>query len=175
VSRPSEISTTPRSLKWKILCDARIIMLDGDACEIHGSGFPGVKGFGSGFGQWAPQPWGEAITKQFVHGAVDQAVALESALAKLRRPQRIVVLHYLPIWDTVMGEPSEIFAFLGSSRLAEPSNRYAVTAVFHGHAHHGTLEGQTTGGASLQCRSAATPQDVSRPPFRLIEIPMTPQ
>jgi predicted phosphodiesterase len=31
---------------WKILCDAGIIMLDGDACEIHGIGFAGVKGFG---------------------------------------------------------------------------------------------------------------------------------
>jgi hypothetical protein len=125
--------------------------------------------------QWALQPWGEAITKQFVHEAVNEAVELESALAKLRTPQRIVVLHYSPIRDTVVGEPPEIFAFLGSSRLEEPLNRYAVTAVFHGHAHHGTPEGQTTGGASLQCRSAATPQDVSRPPFRLIEIPMTPQ
>ena len=42
--------------------------------------------------QWALQPWGEAITKQFVY----EAVGLESALAKLRTPQRIVVLHYSP-------------------------------------------------------------------------------
>ncbi len=102
---------------------------------------------------------------QFVHEAVDEAVELESALAKLRTPQRIVVLHYSPIRDTVVGEPPEIFAFLGSSRLEEPLNRYAVTAVFHGHAHHGTLEGQTTGGIpGLQCRCAAAPQGLSRPP-----------
>jgi hypothetical protein len=56
---------------WKILCDVGILMLDGDACEIHGIGFTGVKGFGGGFGQWVLQPWGEAITKQFVHEAVD--------------------------------------------------------------------------------------------------------
>ena len=66
---------------------------------------------------------------------------LESALAKLWRPQRIVVLHYLPIWDTVVGEPSEIFAFLSSSQLEELLNRHAVTAVFHGYAHHGTSAG----------------------------------
>ena len=41
---------------WKILCDAGIIMLNGDACEIHGIGFAGVKGFGGGFGQWALRP-----------------------------------------------------------------------------------------------------------------------
>ena len=62
---------------------------------------------------------------------------------------RIVVLHYAPIRDTVVGEPPEIFAFLGSSRLEEPLNRSAVTAVFHGHAHHGSLEGQTTGGVPV--------------------------
>ena len=61
-------------------------------------------------------------------------------------PQCIVVLHYSPIRDTGVGELPEIFAFLGSSRLEEPLNCYAVTAVFHGHAHHGTAEGHTTGG-----------------------------
>src|SRR5207248_169545 len=110
------------------------------------------------------------------YGQVDEAVELESALAKLRTPQRIVVLHYSPIRDTVMGEPPEIFAFLGSSRLEEPLNRYAVTAVFHGHAHHGTLEGQTTGGIPVY--NVAVPllhkAFPDRPPFRLVEIPVTP-
>ena len=107
----------------------------------------------------------------------DEAVELESALAKLRAPQRIVVLHYSPIRDTVVGEPPEIFAFLGSSRLAEPLNRYAATAVFHGHAHHGTPEGHTTGGVPVY--NVAVPllhkMYPDRPPFRLVEIPVTPQ
>ena len=111
---------------WQILCDAGIIMLNGDACEVRGVGFAGVKGFGGGFGQWALQAWGKATTKQFVREAVDEALELESALAKLRTPQRIVLLHYSPIRDTVVGEPPEIFAFLGSSRLEEPLNRYSV-------------------------------------------------
>ena len=34
------------------------------------------------------------------------------------------MLHYAPIRATVEGEPPEIFAFLGSSRLEEPLNRY---------------------------------------------------
>ena len=149
---------------WKILCDAGIIMLDGDACELHGIGFADVKGFGGGFGQWALQPWGETTTKQFVHEAVNEAVDLESALAKLRTPQRIVVLH-------------SIFAFLGSSRLEEPLNRYAVTAVCHGHAHHGSPEGQTTAGVPVY--NVAVPllhkTYPDRLPFRLVEIPVTPQ
>ena len=58
-------------------------------------------------------------------------------------------MHYAPIVETVKGEPAEIFPFLGSSRLEEPVNRYGVTAVFHGHAHNGSLEGRTLGGTAV--------------------------
>ena len=58
-------------------------------------------------------------------------------------PTRVVVMHYAPIRATVVGEPEEIHAFLGCSRLEEPLGRNAVAAVFHGHAHRGTLEGKT--------------------------------
>jgi len=160
----------------QILCDAGIIMLDGEECEIHGIGFVGVKGFAGGFGQYALQPWGEARTKHFVHEAVDEALKLESALARLRTPQRVALLHYAPIRDTVTGEAPEIFPFLGSSRLEEPLNRYAVTVVFHGHAHHGSPEGHTTGGipvynvaAPLLCKTFP-----DQPLFRIVEIPMAP-
>ena len=49
------------------------------------------------------------------------------ALARLRTPQKIAVLHYSPIHATVAGEPPEIIAFLGSSRLEEPIDRYRCT------------------------------------------------
>jgi len=161
----------------QILCDAGIIMLDGEGCEIHGIGFVGVKGFAGGFGQHALQPWGEETTKRFVHEAVDDALKLESALARLRTPQRVALLHYAPIRDTVTGESPEIFPFLGSSRLEEPLNRYAVTVVFHGHAHHGSPEGHTTGGIPVY--NVAAPLLLKtfpdQPLFRIVEIPMAPQ
>ena len=47
--------------------------------------------------------------KQFVQVALDEALKLESALARLRTPQRVAVLHYSPIRDTVEGEPLEIY------------------------------------------------------------------
>ncbi len=68
----------------QILVDAGVTILDGDACELHGIGIAGVKGFGGGFGQRALGPWGETIIKQFVHEAVDEALKLEAALARLR-------------------------------------------------------------------------------------------
>jgi Icc-related predicted phosphoesterase len=133
----------------QILCGSGVKILDGTSVEIDGIGFVGVKGFAGGFGDRMLQPWGEPILKEFVHEAVEEGLKLESALAKMSTVPRIVLLHYAPIRATVEGEPSEIIPFLGSSRLEEPLNRYGVTAVFHGHAHHGSPEGCTREGAPV--------------------------
>jgi Icc-related predicted phosphoesterase len=155
-----------------ILSEAGVKVLDGDSFETHGVGFAGVKGFAGGFGRGALGPWGEPIIKQFVHEAVNEALKLETALARLRGNQRIAILHYSPIAATVAGEPPEIFPYLGSSRLEEPLGRYPVAAVFHGHAHHGSPEGVTAGGTpvynvSVQVLKRAYP---NRAPYRIIEI-----
>ncbi len=156
-----------------LLCDAGVKMLDGDDYEVLGIGFAGVKGFGGGFGRQALEAWGEEGIKKFVYEAVEEALKLEKALARLSTPQRIAVLHYAPIQATVEGEPPPIFPFLGSSRLEEPLNRYAVTAVFHGHAHHGSPEGRTTAGAPVYNVALPVLRHVAPngPPFRVIEVP----
>jgi Icc-related predicted phosphoesterase len=156
----------------KILADARVRVMDGDAVEVLGVGFAGVKGFGGGFGRRTLEPWGEDATKAFVHEAVSEALKLESALARLHTPQRIAVLHYSPIEATVEGEPREIFPFLGSSRLEEPLNRYRVAAAFHGHAHRGHAEGRTNAGApvynvAVPVLRKAFPDQL---PIRIVEI-----
>jgi Icc-related predicted phosphoesterase len=157
-----------------ILRDSGVRVLDGDAVEIGGIGFAGVKGFGGGFGERALQPWGEATIKRFVHEAVDEALKLESALAKLRTETRVALLHYAPVAATVVGEPPEIFPFLGSSRLEEPLNRYAVAAVFHGHAHRGRPEGRTDRGVPVYNVAVPLLRHLlpDRPPFRLLELPV---
>jgi Icc-related predicted phosphoesterase len=161
----------------KILREAGVQLLDGgDAVEIHGVGFAGVKGFAGGFGRRALGPWGEETIKQFVREAVEEALKLETSLSKLRTERRVVLLHYSPIVGTVDGEPREIYPYLGSSRLEEPLIRYPVDVVFHGHAHHGTLEGKTVGGVTVYNVSLALLQrsfpDV--PPFKVVEL-HTPQ
>ena len=155
-----------------ILCDVGVNLLDGKSCEIRGVGFAGVKGFAGGFGERALQPWGEPTIKAFVHEAVEEALKLESALAGLRTKKRVALLHYAPIVGTVIGEPPEIFPFLGSSRLEEPLNRYSVAAVFHGHAHRGSAEGVTTAGAPVYnvAKSLLQRADTGRPPFKVFEI-----
>jgi Icc-related predicted phosphoesterase len=161
----------------RILTDSGVQVLDGgDAFEVHGVGFAGVKGFAGGFGRRALGPWGEETIKLFVREAVDEALKLETSLSKLRTERRVVLLHYSPIAGTVEGEPREIYAYLGSSRLEEPLIRYPVDVVFHGHAHHGTLEGKTVGGATVLNVSLALLQRSfpDAPPFRVVEL-HTPQ
>jgi Icc-related predicted phosphoesterase len=158
----------------QILCDSGVRMLDGDSTEVAGVGFAGIKGFCGGFGKRALGPWGETIIKEFVREAVDEALKLESALARLRRVPRIGVLHYSPIQDTVEGEPLEIFPFLGSSRLEEPINRYHCQAVFHGHAHRGRPEGKTATGIPVYnvCVQLMRQEFPDRPPFRIFDVPV---
>ncbi len=153
------------------LRDGGIVVLDGDSCEVKGIGFAGAKGFCGGFGRGTLGPWGETVIKQFVNEAVQEALKLESALARLRTDVRIVLLHYAPVVDTVVGEPPEIYAFMGSSRLEEPLGRLGVTAVFHGHAHKGQAEGRTAAGVpvynvSLPLMTRLTPER----PIRILEV-----
>jgi len=156
-----------------ILADAGVHVLDGEACEIHGVGIAGVKGFAGGYGRATLGSWGERSIKTFVNEAIQEALKLESALAKLRTPERLAVLHYSPIEATVQGEPIEIFPFLGTSRLEEPLIRYPVSTVLHGHAHRGSPEGKTVNGTpvynvALPLLKRTYPE---RPAFRLIELP----
>jgi Icc-related predicted phosphoesterase len=155
-----------------ILTEAGVRILDGDFVEIEGVGFAGVKGFAGGFGDRALQSWGEPVLKRFVREAVEEALKLEGALARIHAPRRVAILHYAPIRDTVDPEPPEVVPFLGSSRLEEPINRYAAVVAFHGHAHHGTPEGRTSTGVpvynvSIPVLRATFPD---RPPFRLFEV-----
>ena len=154
-----------------ILKDAGVATLDGDTTEIHGIGFAGVKGFAGGFGRRALGPWGEPIIKGFVREAVNEALKLETALARLRSSRLVALLHYSPIQDTVEGEPREIFPFLGCSRLEEPLTRYPVDAVFHGHAHHGQPEGRTSNGTPVFNVSMGLMKELfPERAFRLVEI-----
>ena len=154
-----------------ILKDAGVTVLDGETVEIEGVGFAGVKGFAGGFGRRALGPWGEEIIKKFVHEAVDEALKLESALARLRNDRLVVLLHYAPIQGTVEGEPLDIFPFLGCSRLEDPITRFPVDAVFHGHAHHGAPEGRTRTNVPVFNVSASLMREhFPDRPCRLIEL-----
>jgi Icc-related predicted phosphoesterase len=156
-----------------ILREAGVTVLDGTACEVHGVGIGGAKGFPGGFGRGTLEAWGEDEVKQFVRSAVEEAMKLERALTRLRTPHKLALLHYAPVRATIEGEPPEIAPFLGCGRLEEPLNRFGVTAVFHGHAHRGTATGQTTTGipvynVALPLLRRAHPDG---PPLHILELP----
>lgn len=127
--------------------------LDGGIFIINGVGFAGIKGFCGGFNRFKMPAYGEDVNKHFVQVVKDEAAKLDRALRQLdEEPEvirKVAVLHYAPIEETVVGEPPQIFAFLGSSYLEEPLDNHKVSLAFHGHAHIGTLEGMTKGGCRV--------------------------
>lgn len=124
--------------------------LDGDHVVFEKVlGVAGVKGFGGGFGNATLQAFGEGPIKDFVREAVSESLKLEAALGQLETPKKAVIMHYSPIVETLHGEHPEIRAFLGTGRLAIPIDQYGGDVVFHGHSHHGTLEGKTPGGVPV--------------------------
>lgn len=136
------------------LCDmlvqAGVTVLDGSAVVLEGVGFAGVKGFGGGFGRRALGPFGEPLIKAFVQEALDEALKLERALHELHTEEKVVLLHYAPVVDTVEGESEQIYPFLGSSRLVEPIEMHGADIVFHGHAHFGSYRGETPAGIPVR-------------------------
>ena len=138
----------------QIVQKENVHILDGEAVVIGDIGFAGVKGFGGGFDNHMLSMFGEGAMKAFVQEAVDEALRLDRALARLDAEndeitRKVVLMHYSPIKETVIGEPEPIFPFLGCSRLSEPLNRRDVLAAFHGHAHVGSLEGKTSSGVKV--------------------------
>lgn len=159
----------------QILQKAGMHLLDGEAFILKNVGIAGVKGFGGGFDSHMLSMFGEGAMKSFVQEAVDEALHLDRALAKIDNEnegiKKIAVLHYSPVKDTVVGEPEAIFPFLGSSRLSEPLNRRGVVAAFHGHAHIGTFEGETSAGVKVYNVARQILQKKGlEPPFFILEV-----
>ena len=155
----------------QILQQAGVTMLDEQAVVINDVGFAGVKGFVGGFGRGELGAFGEASIKTFVDESLNEARKLENALRSLRTERTVAVLHYAPVAETVVGEPAEIFPFLGSSRLADAVDRFEnVKAVVHGHAHRGTYAGHTMRGVPVyNCAQFVVNEAFGRP-YALIEV-----
>ncbi|MBI2074941.1 MAG: metallophosphoesterase [Candidatus Levybacteria bacterium] len=155
----------------KILSATGMFILEEEPHVINKIGFVGTKGFGGGFDNHMLGMFGEKAIKQFVQESISETLKLENALLKLTTEKKIVVLHYSPIRQTVEGEAREIYPFLGSSRLVEPIDNFNVTAVFHGHAHSGTLEGKTLKGIPVYNVALPLRKRLNKKqPYVLIEV-----
>jgi Icc-related predicted phosphoesterase len=155
----------------KMMIAEGVKVLDGSGYERDGVGFAGTKGFVGGFGRGVLTAFGEPEIKAFVQSAINETLKLERAISMLRAEKRIVVTHYAPIVDTVRGEPEQIYPYLGSGRLSEVIDRHGALLALHGHAHHGALEGKTTGGVPVY--NVAIPLLMARTPpapYRLFDV-----
>ena len=155
----------------RILHQAGMVVLDEQAHEIDGIGFAGVKGFLGGFGRGELAPFGEPEIKAFVDVVNNEARKLENALRSLRTEKIVAVLHYSPISETLVGEPIEIFQYLGSARLADALDRFDnIAFIVHGHAHHGTYEGATMRGTPVYNVARPVLRDTFGKAYALLEV-----
>lgn len=152
-----------------VLRQAGVHLLEMRTFVFEDVGFVGTKGFAGGFGRHLLTAFGEPAIKQFVAESMNEAMRLENGLRALHTDRIFVVLHYAPVLQTIAGEPPEIYPFLGSSRLAEAIDRFSVSAVVHGHAHHGRYEGRTPGGVPVYNVASQIDKPTGRP-YGLIEV-----
>jgi Icc-related predicted phosphoesterase len=136
--------------------------------EIAGTevGVVGLKGFVGGFPGMEIPDFGEPLLRRVYAETSDEVAALEEGLEEIAGCQRrIVLLHYAPVPETLVGEPEPIWAFLGSGRLAGPIGAHRPDLVLHGHAHHGSPRGAI---GEVPILNVAV--HVTGEPFRLIDL-----
>jgi Icc-related predicted phosphoesterase len=142
-----------------VLEAAGIEVLEGNGTVVHTPGgvlgVGGAKGFGGGFAGRCATSFGEPEMKAFVAHSELSAGMLAKALAELECDVRIALTHYSPVPDTLVGEPLEIYPFLGSYLLGEAIDAVRTQLAVHGHAHAGTERGVTPGG--VRVRNVAHP------------------
>ena len=123
-----------------------VVVLDGGHVVLEMAGMQvgvvGAKGFVGGFPGAEIADFGERLLREVYAQTSREVEALETGLEAIAGcERRLVLLHYAPTVDTIVGEPEGIWAFLGSGRLAAPIGAHRPDVVLHGHAHHGRPSG----------------------------------
>ena len=105
-------------------------------------GVVGMKGFVGGFLDSRLPDFGEPLLRRVYAQTSLDVDALERELKSVEDCDvRVVLLHYSPTATTLGDEREQIWAFLGTDRLAEPIVRHRPDLVLHGHAHAGSFRG----------------------------------
>jgi Icc-related predicted phosphoesterase len=142
-----------------ILRDAGVTVLEGEGVIVESDGtrlgVAGTKGFGGGFAGRCASAFGEREIKQFVRHTEESADRLGAALRALDCDVRVALTHYAPVPETLVGEPPEIYPFLGSYLLGQAIDSAPTDLAVHGHAHFGSERGRTPGG--VRVRNVAHP------------------
>lgn len=137
-----------------LLADRGITVLEGSGTviDVDGTriGIAGAKGFGGGFAGACASNFGEREMKDFVGTTERYAARLGEALGSLRCDALVALTHYAPVPETLVGEPLEIYPFLGCYQLGQAIDSAPTALALHGHAHHGSERGRTPGGVPVR-------------------------
>jgi Icc-related predicted phosphoesterase len=137
-----------------VLRDCGMTVLEGDSTVLdingHRLGIAGAKGFGGGFAGACASSFGEREMKNFVGTTEAIAERLGAALRGLECDALVALTHYAPVPETLVGEPLEIYPFLGSYLLGQAIDSAPTALALHGHAHHGSERGRTPGGVPVR-------------------------
>ena len=138
----------------EVLEDSGITVLEGSATvlEINGHrlGVAGTKGFGGGFAGACASNFGEREMKDFVGTTETFAARLGEALRSVECDALVALTHYAPVPETLVGEPLEIYPFLGCYQLGQAIDSAPTALALHGHAHAGSERGRTPGGVPVR-------------------------
>ena len=124
-----------------VLRSGGVVVLEGahHIVNVQGTrvGVVGTTGFRGGFGSRTgrrgsmPPAWAEHLV------ALDQGLQAVASCAL-----RIVLLHYSPTPDTLVGERRALWDVLGAELLADPIAAHHPHLVVHAHAHEGSPRGE---------------------------------
>lgn len=159
-----------------VLTDAGIRVLEGAATVLeidgHTLGIAGAKGFGLGFAGRCGSEFGEPEMKAFTrHGRLSAQILAEALDTIADADVTIALTHFAPVDDTLVGEPPEIWPFLGNYLLGEAIDAHGCALAVHGHAHAGCEKGVTDGG--VRVRNVAQPVLGAAYAVYLVEAPQS--
>jgi Icc-related predicted phosphoesterase len=128
-----------------VLRGGGIVVLDGAHHIVEARataiGVVGTTGFKGGFGSRRPS---SASGRRGMPPAwAEHLVALDAGLQAVAAcAMRIVLLHYSPTTETLVGERRELWDVLGAELLASPIAAHRPNLVVHAHAHKGSSRGE---------------------------------
>lgn len=147
---------------------AGVTVLEHDIARLGDIDIIGFKGTAGGFNRML-NPIAEPEIVAFAQMSRHDAERFDATMQRSTAPHKLVLMHYAPIVDTIVGEILEEYVFMGSSRYAEVIDRHRPDLVIHGHSHFGTLAGKTPGGVPVFNVAMQIPRPDDRP-YSLFDV-----
>jgi len=119
------------------ICKNRIIFLDDESVELKIKnkkvGIVGTRGSLD-----IPTWWQSKHVPDIRKAYLERMKKCEKLLENLKVDIKILLSHYSPTYETLVGEDPRIYSSLGSKKFEDVLIKTKVNFAIHGHAHYGT-------------------------------------